>query len=264
MAVRALRTDKDLRPQLDKKTVIFIDGDDTLWDTQGLYDRAISDAREEISLKGLDVTHWGEAVHEAEMDLMPRYGFAKERFAAALAHAYSALCRQQGKKQSVELSDTIQRLGMRVFEETAPLLPGAAETVETLSARVPLYLVSAGPEDVQEKRLLQSGVRRLLSGYHFPSKKTKDVFARLIGELEVEPGNSWHIGNSIKSDINPAIESGLNAILVGDRGWGYDKDELREAMTRFERVSQLYDVILILRRYYRWSDEIVQHKGEQL
>ncbi len=62
------------------------------------------------------------------------------------------------------------------------------------------------------------------------------------------------IGNSIKSDLNAAREAGLNAILMGERGWAYDKDEVREAKTNLEIVSQLCDVIPILRRYYHWSE----------
>lgn len=234
--------------------MIFIDGDDTLWATQELYDRAIADARKQVRLNGLDVTRWGEAVHEAEMGLMSAYGFAKERFAKALARAYGELCGRQGKKLSVEVIDAMQSLGMRVFEEMAPLFPGVLETVEALSARLPIYLVSAGPEDVQKKRLFESGLGRLFAGFYFPPRKTGEVFAQLIKELKVEPSSSWHIGNSIKSDINPARESGLNAILVGERGWAYDKDELREAKTKFERASQLDDVIPILRRYYGWLE----------
>lgn len=239
---------------LVKKTIVFVDGDDTLWATQELYDRAIYAASEEVRLKDLDVSRWGEAVHQAEMDLMPKYGFAKERFAAALVRAYSALCQQQGKGVSVELSNTIQRLGMRVFEETALLLPGVFDTVEALSRHVPLYLVSAGPEDVQKKRLLESGLSRFLSGHHFPSRKTGEVFAALIEALNVEPRSSWHIGNSIKSDINPAREAGLNAILVEHRGWAWDKDEVRIAKTKLEQVSQLSEVTFILRRHYGWTD----------
>jgi len=239
---------------LASKTIIFIDGDDTLWDTQGLYDRAISNACEKISLKGFDVSRWGQAVHDAEMELMPKFGFAKERFAAALVQAYNSLCQQQGKNPSVQLSDSIQGLGMQVFEEKAPLLPGATETVKTLSAYLPIYLVSAGPEDIQQKRMLDSELEQFLVGYRFPAKKTAEVFGDLISELNVEPATSWHIGNSIKSDVNPARESGLNAILVGERGWAYDNDGLRNAKTKLERVSQLFDVIPILRRYYDWAD----------
>lgn len=239
---------------MDNKNIIFIDGDDTLWDTQGLYDRAICNACEEVRLQSLDVGRWGQAVHDAEMELMPKFGFAKERFAAALVQAYNSLCKQQGKKPSVELLGIIQRLGMQVFEEPAPLLPGATETVQTLSGYLPIYLVSAGPEDIQKKRMLESGLKQFLVGYRFPAKKTEEVFGSLIRELNVEPGSCWHIGNSVKSDINPARNSGLNAILVGQRGWAYDKDELREAKTKLERVSQLCDVIPILRRHYGWAD----------
>ena len=234
--------------------MIFIDGDDTLWDTQGLYDRAIAGACEQIGLYGLDVTRWGDAVHEAEMVLLQKYGFAKERFAAALVQAYRMLCTEQDKKPSIDLSDRIHGLGMRVFVDTAPLLPGAAETVQTLSGHLPVYLVSAGPEDIQRKRLSDSGLEQFLVGYHFPAKKTEGVFSSLIRELNVQPGGSWHIGNSIRSDVNPARASGLNAILVGQRGWAYDKEELREAKTKVEIVTQLHDVIPVLRRHYGWAD----------
>jgi putative hydrolase of the HAD superfamily len=239
---------------LDNKTIIFIDGDDTLWDTQGLYDRAICDACDKVRLNGLDVARWGQAVHDAEIELMPKFGFAKERFAAALVQAYNSLCKQQGKNPSAQLLDSIQGLGMQVFKEKASLLPGATETVKTLSAHLPIYIVSAGPEDIQKKRMLDSELEKFLVGYRFPAKKTGEVFGNLISELNVEPTASWHIGNSIKSDVNAAREAGLNAILVGERGWAYDNEEVREAKTNLEIVSQLCDVIPILRRYYNWSE----------
>jgi FMN phosphatase YigB (HAD superfamily) len=93
--------------------------------------------------------------------------------------------------------------------------------------------------------MLNSGLEQFLAGYRFPAKKTVEVFESLIKELNIDPVTSWHIGNSIKSEINPARESGLNSILVGERGCAYDKDELREANTSFERVSQLCEEIPI-------------------
>ena len=239
---------------MDKRTIIFIDGDDTLWDTQSLYDRAIYTACEKVRQKGLDVARWAQAVHDAEVELMPKFGFAKKRFSSALVHAYNSLCQQQGKKPRIQISDLIQTVGMQVFEKKAPMIVGATEMVKTVSAYLPIYLVSAGPEDIQKKRMLDSGLEQFLIGYHFPAKKTGKVFGNLMSDLNVEPTTSWHIGNSVKSDVNPAREAGLNAILVGERGWAYDKDEVREAKTNLELVSQLCDVIPILRRYYNWSE----------
>jgi putative hydrolase of the HAD superfamily len=79
--------------------------------------------------------------------------------------------------------------------------------------------------------------------------KEKDhaAYGRLVAERGFDPQRSWMIGNSPKSDINPALDCGLNAVFVPHaRTWGLEKEEIRAGVGRLIVVERFAD----LRRHF--------------
>ena len=75
--------------------------------------------------------------------------------------------------------------------------------------------------------------------------KEKDAatYARLVEERRLDPARTWMIGNSPKSDINPALAAGLNAVYIPhDRTWHLERTELAERLRKTAANRPLRDL----------------------
>jgi putative hydrolase of the HAD superfamily len=103
-------------------------------------------------------------------------------------------------------------------------LPGARETLQTLRARgVKLALLTKGDHDLQVRRVGRSGLADLFDVIHIVAEKPSAAFRDIVAELEVEPSHAWSVGNSVRSDIVPAIEAGLRAVWIDAHVWEHER-----------------------------------------
>jgi len=75
--------------------------------------------------------------------------------------------------------------------------------------------------------------------------KEKDAAAyrTLVTERKMESGRTWMIGNSPKSDVNPALEAGLNAVFVPHEfTWTLEKTDLVDGGERLLRVDRIEEL----------------------
>jgi phosphoglycolate phosphatase-like HAD superfamily hydrolase len=118
-------------------------------------------------------------------------------------------------------------VGLRQLLCGAEVIGGVPETLEYLSSRDELTLFTKGHPDEQKLKLDRSGL-----GPHFAHTaivKEKDcaAYTKLVVERNLDPRRAWMIGNSPKSDINPALECGLNAVFVPHaHTWVLEKQDL--------------------------------------
>lgn len=94
------------------------------------------------------------------------------------------------------------------------VLDGVEETLAQLSDRCRLLLVSKGEREVQEDKLARSGLGHLFDAVHVVGEKDADVIRALLARHELRPEQTWVIGNSPRSDINPALDAGIGAVYV--------------------------------------------------
>jgi len=119
------------------------------------------------------------------------------------------------------------------------------ETLQYLSERHDLTLFTKGHADEQRLKVDRSG----LAGYfsHTAIVKEKDAasYRRLVEERALEPGRTWMIGNSPKSDINPALEAGLNAVFVPHaHTWTLERQEIVPGSGRLLKLERFADLRL--------------------
>jgi putative hydrolase of the HAD superfamily len=109
------------------------------------------------------------------------------------------------------------------------LLPGVEETLQTLASRHDLTLFTKGHPEEQKLKIDRSGLGVWFGRTAIVKEKDCAAYRRLNDELRSDPARTWMIGNSPKSDINPALEAGLNAVFVPHaRTWSLERCELRE------------------------------------
>ena len=117
------------------------------------------------------------------------------------------------------------------------------ETLAYLAERHELTLFTKGHPDEQKLKIDRSGLAVHFAHAAVVREKDADAYRSLVTERGMEPVRAWMIGNSPKSDVNPALEAGLNAVFVPHaRTWVLEKEEIREAPGRLlvlERFSGL-------------------------
>ena len=94
------------------------------------------------------------------------------------------------------------------------MIDGVPETLAELAARHDLTLFTKGHPEEQKLKVERSGLGRYFAHTAIVKEKNADAYRTLVVERDMDPARTWMIGNSPRSDINPAIEAGLNAVFI--------------------------------------------------
>ena len=133
----------------------------------------------------------------------------------------------------------------QIVHHPIELIAQVEETLEYFSTRHDLTLFTKGNPEEQKLKLDRSGVAIYFGHTAIVKEKDARSYAALIQERSFNPERAWMIGNSPKSDINPALEVGLNAVFVPHpHTWSLEHEEVREGrgrLLRLERFAQLRD-----------------------
>ncbi|MHB8383625.1 MAG: HAD family hydrolase [Candidatus Binataceae bacterium] len=205
---------------------LIFDADDTLWDSNIHFLEAFAEfaAAAAESSPGIGRKFVADAVRRAELKLIATHGYGRRPYVLALHEAANDLSANGG---AGALHDAIERIGERLCARDCPLLPDVAETIATLSQRCRLVLFTKGQRDEQMLKLAQSGLQRHFSRVETPREKDVDAYRRLILDAELHPENTWMIGNSPRSDINPSVRAGLRAVFIPHpHTWELEEEEL--------------------------------------
>jgi len=193
---------------------LIVDADDTLWENEAYYQQCIAEFGVLMATLGFDREEAERTVDEVERERVPLTGYGPLQFAENMVIAYERLCGRYGQSALDEVSDEVQEIGQLVMAPPIVLLDSVEETLARLDGRFHMILLTKGDREVQEGKLARSGLGRFFDGVHVVPEKDALVFRELIAGYGLEPERTWMIGNSPRSDINPALEAGLGAIHI--------------------------------------------------
>jgi putative hydrolase of the HAD superfamily len=196
------------------KPTLIVDADDTLWENNVYYEQCIAAFADLMVAQGFGWEEAERAVEAVERERIPQVGYAPQEFARSLVIAYQRLCAGHDRPAEGEVSDAVWEIGQAVMGYPIVLLDGVAETLGRLSGRCRLLLLTKGDREAQEDKLVRSGLGHLFDGVHIVPEKDTEVIRGLLAEYGLEPERTWMVGNSPRSDINPALEAGIGAIYV--------------------------------------------------
>ncbi len=229
--------------------LVLVDFDDTLVDTAPRFLGARRTLFERLVALGFDDARC-RVVHHERVDpaLMKQYGFGPNRLEHSFRETYRAVCADAGVAPLPEVEAELEALG-RAVAGTPPLLEGALEALEQLAARLPtvLYTQSGDPE-YQLSCVREAGVADILGAerVHVSPRKTAEAFRAVLQHWGVaDPALAWMVGNSMRSDINPALTAGANAILV-DVPEPWEFDIVEPVSPDFVRVASFPDAVRYL------------------
>lgn len=229
--------------------LVLVDFDDTLVDTAPRFQRARAALFDLLAREGFSPEEI-HRVHHDEVDAgyLDRMGYGPFRLSPSFRDTYLELCRRNGRRPLATVADACAALGADVAGPP-PVLDGALTALRRLSSGLPtaLYTQSSDP-DYQLHCIRQSGVLEILpeDRVHITARKTAEAFLETMERFAArEPGSVCMVGNSIRSDVNPALQVGARAIHVEQESpWVHD---LVEPLSRnVPRVRSFREAVALL------------------
>jgi len=190
---------------------LLIDADDTLWENNVYFERAIVSFISFLDHKVHTVEEVREHLNACERATIAAHGYGLQSFRRSLVDCFEQLTEApittERHAQIVSFTDAI---ALSEIE----LLPEVEKTLGDLAERHRLILVTKGNEVEQTDKLERSGLRPFFKAVEVLAEKNVESYRRVIATHGCEPAATWMIGNSPKSDINPALGAGLNAVFI--------------------------------------------------
>ena len=209
---------------------LWIDADDTLWENNVFFERAFGEFVEYLGHSRLSHAQVREALDRIERINNRAHGYGAANFARNLEECFEQLCE---RGVTAEDRRRIRRWGEELSEHPLVLIDGVEDTLAYLSARHRLMLCTKGNPGEQLGKIERSGLSGHFDHVQVVREKDADCYRRLVAERGVAAGNCWMIGNSPKSDINPALEAGISAVYVPHpRTWHLEHEAVPDSHER--------------------------------
>ena len=190
---------------------LLIDADDTLWENNIYFEQAFSDFCDFLDHSTLNPAEVRIILDEIELVNSRVHGYGSANFGRNLRQCYERLAERHVHEADLR---TVTGFAERILEAPMEVIAGVAETLEYLAGRHDLILFTKGHPEEQKLKIDRSGLGRWFGHTAIVKEKDAASYRRLVEERGLAPELTWMIGNSPKSDINPALECGLNAVLV--------------------------------------------------
>jgi len=198
-------------PQFPPGQTLLIDADDTLWENNIYFERAIAAFISYLNHHEYTPAEVRQALNAVERETILAHGYGLTSFARSLVTCFERLSPAPVTKEKVQ---RILSFSRSIAEQEIELLPGVAETLAELASRHRLILMTKGNHAEQAGKLTRSGLSELFASVEIVAEKDPPTYREVIHRHELTPHTSWMIGNSPKSDINPALAAGLHAVFL--------------------------------------------------
>lgn len=219
---------------------LLIDADDTLWENNVHFERVVARFIELVDHPRLSPGQVRSVLDDIERAHFATRGYGSAAFALNLRDAFRALA---GDARPERLEELVSLAGA-IRQEPLQLIDGVRETLEYLAARHRLMLFSKGEASEQSGKLERSGLTGFFAEVRIVAEKDAAAYRAVVG-LGAPEGRTWMVGNSPRSDINPALEAGLKAVWVPHAAtWRLEDEQLagsRQDLLVLTRFSELRD-----------------------
>jgi putative hydrolase of the HAD superfamily len=218
---------KSQEPEALPSQTLLIDADDTLWENNIYFERAIARFISFLNHHEFSPEQVRAVLNDVERECIATHGYGLHSFAHALVRTFERL---SVHPVTPELHAQIQSFAHSVSDHPVELLPEVPETLQYLSQRHRLILMTKGALAEQSGKVDRSGLKEYFAAVEIVAEKDSAAYSRVVEKYSVKPDAAWMVGNSPKSDINPALAAGLHAVFVphGDT-WILEHEEINPA-----------------------------------
>jgi putative hydrolase of the HAD superfamily len=230
--------------RIDTRQQLIVDADDTLWENNIYFERAFDDFCDFLSHSNMSPVEVRAVLDEIETVNSKVHGYGTANFARNLTECYHKLAERE---VSAEDLAKIMSFTEQILQHPIEVIAGVEETLEYLASRHDLTLFTKGNPEEQKLKLDRSGLGLYFGHTAIVKEKNTTSYAVLLRERRLDAERTWMIGNSPKSDINPALEVGIGAVFVPhDHTWILEHEEIREGSGRLLKLDRFAE----LREYF--------------
>jgi putative hydrolase of the HAD superfamily len=206
---------------------LLIDADDTLWENNIYFERAIGRFISFLNHRDYSPEQVREILNDVERDSIVQHGYGLHSFAHSLVATFEKL---SVDPVTPELHERIQSFAHQIAEHPMEILAGVPETLAYLGERHHVILMTKGNPVEQAGKVERSGLKDYFAAVEIVPEKDEQTYRTAIAKYGLQPDSTWMVGNSPKSDINPALAAGLHAVFVPHGNtWILEHDDLATA-----------------------------------
>ncbi|MED5018082.1 HAD hydrolase-like protein [Paenibacillus chibensis] len=183
---------------------------------------------------------------EIDVAQVSRTGFSSGNFPYSLIETYRFFCRKFNRPIHLEEEQQLNTLGLSVYEHEVEPYPGMVETLETLQREGHrLYLYTGGETAIQQRKIDQMKLSTYFDDrIYITQHKNESTLEHIIRSGSFDRSATWMIGNSLRTDVVPALTAGLQSIYVKQSNeWVFNMVELQQDPGKsFYTVSSIEEI----------------------
>jgi putative hydrolase of the HAD superfamily len=230
--------------KIDDRQQLIVDADDTLWENNIYFERAFDEFCDFLSHSSMAPAEVRGVLDEIEIVNSKVHGYGTASFARNLTECYHRLVEREVNPED---RARIMSFTEQILRHPIELIEDVEETLGYLASRHDLTLFTKGNPEEQKLKLDRSGLAPYFGHTAIVKEKDAATYAALIRERGLDFERTWMIGNSPKSDINPALEAGISAVFVPhEHTWRLEHEEVREGRGRLLKLGKFGE----LREYF--------------
>ncbi len=202
-----------------KIDVIAFDADDTLWENEVLYQHAQERLRDILS-PWADAEIIDKVLYDTEMRNLPLYGYGIKAFSLSMIE--TAVHISEGEISGEDVSRILD-IAQSMLQAEVELRPYVRETLEALSGKYPLMVITKGDLLDQTSKIKRSGLEDFFSITEIINDKTPEAYQAILQRHGIEPERFLMVGNSLRSDVLPVLELGGKAVYIpAETTWSHE------------------------------------------
>lgn len=226
-------------------TTIGFDADDTLWQNETFF-RLTESKFAAMLADYAETEHIGARLVEAEKRNLKFYGYGIKGFTLSMID--TAIEITEGRVPASVIGDILD-ISREMTQHPVETLPYVHETLEALAGTFKLILITKGDLFDQERKVAESGLGELFDAVEIVSEKRATTYERIFSRHGDGPGRSMMVGNSLKSDVVPAIEAGGWGVHVPHQlTWALEVCDPPTHSPRFHKIGHLGELLGLVGR----------------
>lgn len=241
-----------------EKLNILFDLDDTLSHCNKYFDMVLNEYLDTIVnwFKEYNLSREAISKKQTEIDLgyVNQFGLTSEHFIRSFVETYEFFCQETGREKKTLEIVALTKLALSVYEQEFEPYPHTYDTLEKLKREGHnLFLHTGGEEKIQKKKITQLQLATYFENRVFISKhKDTQALRNIVEQMNFDIEKTWMIGNSLRTDIAPALEIGINAIYIpAQNDWHYNIVEVKQpSKSAYLKLNSLAEVPEAIQNHY--------------
>ena len=225
---------------MSNKRIIGFDADDTLWENEVYFHRALMKFMElHTHIKEAE-----EAIFQIEKENIRFYGYGIKGFVLSLLEASVKFSNNEPDLQNIA---KIIKIGKDMLAQPIQLLPKVKDILQHLAEHHTLIMITKGDLLDQQNKVRESGLWKYFGSIEIVSEKNEQTYLEILNKNNISPADFLMVGNSLKSDILPVTKIGGTGIYIPHKfTWSYEELDGTNDLDRFVELKTISDLKLCL------------------